>query len=210
MHFISHLLSHPVSHVGWGDSRNSSSWSLKEFSLLSMASIISLAELPSKRLVTSLLKSKSWWMALLSNSSTCTSLNEPFKVPFVAILSESNIFHCDSARTTLQPHGEHTKHVWDKAIKEVSAGQHCVPCTMLGTVRYIMEVNNFTLFWRSPQQSNCEMTPTQERIRAQRVTVGSREGKAHWCKNGESKGRHREANHAPENASYSWLSCKEV
>lgn len=138
MHFISHLLSHPVSHVGRGNSRNSSSWSL-----LSMASIISLAEQLFKRLVTSLLKRESRWMALLSNSSTCTSLNELFKVLSVAILSESNVFHWDSARTTCQPHGEHTKHVWDKAIKEVSARQQCMPCTMLGTVRYIIGSKQF-------------------------------------------------------------------
>lgn len=34
-----------------------------------------------------------------------------------------------------------------------------MPCTLLGAVRYVTKVN---LFLRSPQQSDCEMTPTKK------------------------------------------------
>lgn len=210
------MLSHPVSHVGQGQQKQHSSWSLKEFSplfygrndLFGRAAFQEAGYWSTEEWVmVNDAAFKQFHLYIVKQTSSSPFLGNTVRV--MSLLLRCSV-HCDSAWTTLQPHREGTKHVWDKAIKQVSAGQHCMPCTMLGTVRYITEVNNLTLFLRSPQQSNCQMTPTEKESEHRGWQWGQGRERLTDAVTGESKGRHREADHVPGDAAYSWLSCKEV
>lgn len=106
---------------------------------------------------------------LFSNRFTCTQLKDYFKVLVMAMLPHSShvfspkmLIPCDSAWTALRLHGTALNMYETKQLGEHLLGNYCVPCTMLGTVRYITDVHNSTLILRSAQQSNCEMTPTKK------------------------------------------------
>lgn len=102
--------------------------------------------------------------------------------------------HCDSAWTTLRLHGNALNMYETKQLRKYLLGNYYVPCTMLGTVRYVTEVHNSTLILRSAQQSNCEMTPTKKDENGNNSGVEGVEGLT-IQKQGQSEGRPREADH---------------
>lgn len=101
------------------------------------------------------------------------------------VFSPKMLIPWDSAWTALRLHGTALNMYETKQLGEHLLGNYCVPCTMLGTVRYITDVHNSTLILRSAQQSNCEMTPTKKEWEGLKTQ-----------KQGQSEGRPGEADHA--------------